>query len=569
MISEEKINEIRRSIDIVDVVSEYLPLTKKGKNFFGVCPFHDDHSPSMSVSPEKQIYTCFSCGATGNVFKFIMDYENISFVDTLKKLADKANINVDIKNYQHKKIVDQDYFDIYDISHKLYINNINTKSGKIAKDYLNNRGITDEAIKQFDIGYASSNNDVSNLLRKKNYSNNALFDSGLVKDDHDFFYNRIMIPISDPSGKIIAYTARIISGDGPKYINTNETKVFKKTNTLYNYHRAKEQARKTKSLIIMEGPFDVIRASSIGYNNSVATLGTAFTKEHMNIIKKTAKKVYLSFDSDAAGIKATISAGTLLESSNIKVYVMNLKDLDPDDFIVKYKKEGFEKSIDNAVSFSEYKMNYLKNNTDFKNDKEVSAYINKILSSIDKNDDIIFNLTLNRLSNDTGLDIEFLKSKIKNKEIKKIVNKKTKRLDKYEKAERLFLHYMFYNKQLIRTYQKRVLAMPSAECRFLANEIISFYNEFKMINLSDLLTYIGDKPDLINLINEIERLEESIEYNEDIVEDCIKVLIEHTKNKTISKYKELMVRELDFDKKQEYAEKIRELNIEEDINEGN
>ena len=203
MISEETINEIRKSSDIVDIVSEYIPLTKKGKNFFGLCPFHDDHSPSMSVSKEKQIYTCFSCVVTSNVFNLLMDYENISFVDTIKKLADKTGISINLKNYKQPQS-NEKYLEIYDITQKLYQNNINTKTGLIAKEYLNKRGINEELIHEFEIGYASNKNEVNSLLRKKSYSNKEIEETGLIREDHDFLYNRITIPISNEKGAKIA-----------------------------------------------------------------------------------------------------------------------------------------------------------------------------------------------------------------------------------------------------------------------------------------------------------------------------------------------------------------------------
>ena len=297
------INTIRKSVDIVDVISKYVPLVARGKNYFGVCPFHDDHSPSMSVSKDKQIYKCFSCGATGNVFNFIEDYENVSFKETLKILADIAGISIngiDVKS--SNRDVNKSLYDIYEVSSKLYINNLNTNYGVSAKEYLHNRGITDDLIREFQIGLSLHDKDLlTRLLVKKGFSNNDMVMSGLiVKNDYgysDIYSNRIMFPLYDVSGRIVGYSGRIYNKeDTSKYINTRETAIFKKGELLYNYHRAKESCRKKNTVIITEGFMDVIRCYSIGVTNVVAAMGTAFTREHVMLIRKLAHDVILCFD---------------------------------------------------------------------------------------------------------------------------------------------------------------------------------------------------------------------------------------------------------------------------------
>ena len=290
-IDTNTLNEIRNNLDIVEVISGYLPLTSKGKNYFGVCPFHDDHSPSMSVSREKQIYTCFSCGATGNVIKFVQDYENISFIEAVKRCADMANVIVDIGNVR-KVNKNQSLYDIYELSQKFYQNNINTEAGKKAKEYLNSRQINNDMIKKFDIGLSLNKKDsLTKLLKEKGFSDKDLIKSGLVNEKeyelHDVYRNRIMFPIHDLNGKIIGYNGRVYNGETEnKYINPKETDIFKKRELLYNYHKAKDECRKTKRVIIHEGPMDVIRANSIGVKDCVATLGTAFGKEQAMLIRK-------------------------------------------------------------------------------------------------------------------------------------------------------------------------------------------------------------------------------------------------------------------------------------------
>ena len=242
MLDTNIIKEIRNNLDIVDVISTYVQLTPKGKNYFGVCPFHDDHSPSMSVSRERQIYTCWSCGATGNVFKFIQDFENISFPEALKKCADMAGISIQIG--QPRKInKNQDLYDIYSLSQKFYQNNINTEKGKKAKEYLHNRNLDDSTIKEFGIGLSLNEKDMlTKLLKSKNYDDKTLIRSGLVNENdyvlNDVYRNRIMFPLYDLNGKVIGYNGRVYNGEKEnKYVNSKETDIFKKRELLYNYQQ--------------------------------------------------------------------------------------------------------------------------------------------------------------------------------------------------------------------------------------------------------------------------------------------------------------------------------------------
>jgi len=353
-LSGEKIKEIRDSVDIVDIISNYVSLTPKGKNYFGVCPFHDDNNPSMSVNRDKKIYKCFSCGATGTVFKFIMDYENISFIEAVKKVADTAGLNINIGNVPKVKNNNK-LLEIYDLSLKFYINNINTSGGKEAKEYLKNRGITDEIIKEFQIGLALNGKDKLSQILLKKFNEKDIMKSGLVNKNAygylDLFYDRIMFPLYDLKGNVIAYSGRIYNKeDNSKYFNTKETEIFKKGELLYNYHRAKDIARQQNQIIVMEGFMDVIRAHTINIKNVVATMGTAVTKEQALLIKKMAKEIILCFDGDEAGAKATMACADELIKIGVTPKVIRLENnMDPDEYITKYNKE-FEKKIMDKLS---------------------------------------------------------------------------------------------------------------------------------------------------------------------------------------------------------------------------
>ena len=285
--NNDLINVIRSKTDIVDIIGERIPLVARGKNFFGVCPFHDDSNPSMCVSREKQIYTCFSCHATGNVYTFLMNYEHIEFKEALKYLGEKAGVNVSGVQVSRKTTKYDKLYDAYNFSVKYFQNNLSSSVGKLAKNYLYNRGINDDIIKEFEIGLSlESRNDLTSLLVKKEFDLATLNKIGLSSDDHDIYNDRIMFPLYDVSGRVVGFSGRIYKDNGQnKYLNTKETEIFKKGELLYHYHIAKEECRLKKSVIIMEGFMDVIRASTIGIRNTVALMGTALTKEQINLIK--------------------------------------------------------------------------------------------------------------------------------------------------------------------------------------------------------------------------------------------------------------------------------------------
>ena len=255
--SNEEIFEIQRKINIVDVIRDYIPLTKKGKNYFGICPFHDDHNPSMSVSPDKQMYKCFVCGAAGNVFNFVKDYKNINYYEAVKEVANKVGISIDIGTYKPKEDIKfKDQYDIYDLSNKFYQNNLNTNLGKIARNYLTSRDINDDIIKRFQIGLSFSDNKLTDLLLKKGYSKDLLVKSGIAVINNegkvnDIYRNRIMFPLWDTNGKVIGFSGRIYEGkDQSKYINTMETDIFKKGSLLYNYENARKSVLDKDEIII-------------------------------------------------------------------------------------------------------------------------------------------------------------------------------------------------------------------------------------------------------------------------------------------------------------------------------
>ncbi len=563
-LSQEKINEIRNSVNIVDVISSYIPLTPKGKNYFGVCPFHDDTNPSMSVSPSRQIYKCFSCGATGTVFKFIMDYENISFMEAVKKVADLGGIAVNIGKI-HKKKTNTELHQIYDLSLKFYINNLNTAQGREAKEYLNKRNISEDIIKEFQIGLALKKDTLSKILIKK-FKPEDVLKSGLVgKNDYgyyDLFYERIMFPLYDLDGNPVAYSGRIYNRqDNSKYFNTIETEIFKKGELLYNYHRAKDEARRKNKVLIMEGFMDVIRAYTIGVKNVVATMGTAVTEVQANLIKRMAKEIILCFDGDEAGAKATMSCSNELLKIGVTPKVIRLEDnLDPDEYIQKYGKEAFQKKIDNPINIMDFKLSYLKKGKDLTSSVDGAKYISELITELNKIDDeILKDLTIKKVATEMDIDEDLIRKHLEKKEIKQIKPKKTENkvlTTKYEKAESGLVYYMLKSPEVITMYNNKVTYIPNKEYRMLAREISSFYKNFGFINEADFIDYIECDEDLMTTISKINKNNTKETYTLEEIEDYINVIRDYNVKEEIKRLTNKMKNLTDPLDKAKIAEEI-------------
>ena len=564
VLSQEKINEIRNSVNIVDVISSYMPLTPKGKNYFGVCPFHDDTNPSMSVSPSRQIYKCFSCGATGTVFKFIMDYENISFMEAVKKVADMGGIPINIGKVQ-KKQNHTELHKIYDLSLKFYINNLNTAQGKEAREYLKKRNINEETIKEFQIGLALKKDNLSKILIQKFKPEDTL-KSGLIgKNDYgyyDLFYERIMFPLYDLDGNPVAYSGRIYNReDNSKYFNTRETEMFKKGELLYNYHRAKNDARKKNQIIIMEGFMDVIRAYTIGIKNVVATMGTAVTDIQAHLIKRMAKEVILCFDGDEAGAKATMACSNELLKIGVTPKVIRLEDdLDPDEYIQKYGKDTFQRKIDNPISIMDFKLSYLKVGKDLTNSADGAKYISELIDELNKiDDDILKELTIKKVATEMNIDESLIRNHLETKEFKKPVLKKIEvpdSISKYEKAESSLIYYMLKSPEVITMYNNKVTYIPNKEYRMLAREISAFYKNFGFINEADFIDYIECDEDLMQTINKINKTNTKETYTLEEIDDYINVIRDYNIKEEIKRLTNKMKNLTDPLDKAKIAEEI-------------
>ena len=356
---EEIIEEVRSRNDIVDLISTYVPLKKKGSSYFGLCPFHNEKSPSFSVSRDKQMYYCFGCGAGGNVFTFLMEYENFSFPEALKYLAERAGMELPEEelNEEAKRAMDEKarLREMNKLSANYFYYLLHSKRGQKGLAYLKDRGITDATIKHFCIGYADIyNDDLYRFLKSKGYSDEDLKDSALVTIDErrggsDKFWNRVMFPIMDVNNRVIGFGGRVMGDGSPKYLNSKETKLFDKSRNLYGLNFARSSRK--KEIILCEGYMDVISMHQAGFTNAVAALGTAFTSGHGTLLKRYTENVILSFDSDEAGQRAILRAIPILKEAGLTVRVLDLTPYkDPDEFIKGLGAQALEERIRKAMS---------------------------------------------------------------------------------------------------------------------------------------------------------------------------------------------------------------------------
>ena len=354
---EELVEEVRTRNDIVDVISGYVKLQRKGSSYFGLCPFHNEKSPSFSVSPGKQMYYCFGCGAGGNVLTFIMEYENYSFPEALKLLADRAGVKLPEQEYSKEERRQQDLrtaiLEVNKTAAKYYYYQLRTEAGKPGMDYLKNRQLSEETMQRFGLGYAGKYSDgLYRYLKQKGVSDELLRQSGLMNVDekrgmYDKFWNRVIFPIMDVNNRVIGFGGRVMGDGKPKYLNSPETKVFDKSRNLYGLNVARTSRK--KYIIVCEGYMDVISMHQAGFTNSVASLGTALTSQHASLLKRYTQEVILSYDSDEAGIKAALRAIPLLKEAGLTARVLRMAPYkDPDEFIKTLGTEAFQERINQA-----------------------------------------------------------------------------------------------------------------------------------------------------------------------------------------------------------------------------
>ena len=381
---EELVEEIRSKNDIVDVISSYVRLQKKGSSYFGLCPFHNEKSPSFSVSRQKQMYYCFGCGAGGNVITFVMEYENYSFSEALKVLADRAGIHLPEVEYSKEEREKADkrstLLEINKLAANYFYYQLHQPQGKLGYDYFRKRELSDDTIRHFGLGFSNkTSNDLYQYLRSKGYTDEILRDSGLVtmeeRGTYDKFWNRVMFPIMDVNNRVIGFGGRVLGDGTPKYLNSPETMIFDKSRNLYglNYARTSRE----KYMLACEGYMDVIAMHQAGFTNAVASLGTAFTTQHAVLLKRYTDTVILTYDSDGAGIKAALLAIPILKEAGISTKVLNLKPYkDPDEFIKNLGADAFRERIASAQNSFLYEIDVLKREYDLEDPEQKTRFYN-------------------------------------------------------------------------------------------------------------------------------------------------------------------------------------------------
>ena len=397
-LSEDKINEIRSHSDIVEVVSKYIPLSKKGKNHVGVCPFHDDRDPSLTVSQDKQIFKCFACGAGGNVFHFVSRYENISFVESVVEVAKLSNIQIDdievTKNQPNQHLVPYYKLNQSFIEYTNYM--LMSSAHTEILQYLHKRGIKDELIKIFEIGYNPSNDALYHYLKAKKFTDEEMIEANLVRltnqGIHDVFTSRITIPIHDKYGNPIAFTARrTIENDEAKYINTTQTPCYTKGNVIFNYHRALPIAKKCGRVLLVEGAMDTIAFYKASIENVVATLGTACTKEQLKLLKEMHVKIDVCYDGDDAGINATYKFGKMASENGLEFEIIDNKSgLDPDEIIEQYGIDELKSLSNKTISWIDFCFEYLQRRYNLENYSQRVEFAKEMKVEIDRlNEDFL------------------------------------------------------------------------------------------------------------------------------------------------------------------------------------
>lgn len=381
---DDVIEEVRTRNDIVDVVSQYVNLKKKGANYFGLCPFHNEKSPSFSVSPGKQMYYCFGCGAGGNVITFVMEYENYSFVEAVKMLADRAGITLPEVEYSKEAKAQADLkntlLEINRLAANYFYYQLKQPQGRSGYEYLKKRELSDETIRHFGLGFANKvPDDLCRYMRSKGYSDQILKETGLFfieeRGARDKFWNRVMFPILDVNNRVIGFGGRVMGDGEPKYLNSPETKLFDKSRNLYGLNFARTS--RAKYMLICEGYMDVIAMHQAGFTNAVASLGTAFTSQHAVLLKRYTDQVILTYDSDGAGVNAALRAIPILKEVGMSVRVLNMKPYkDPDEFMKNLGKEEFQKRIDQAVNSFMFEISVIRSRYNMQDPESKTGFYN-------------------------------------------------------------------------------------------------------------------------------------------------------------------------------------------------
>lgn len=558
-IDQSIINEIKDKTDILDLVSEYVKLEKRGRNYIGLCPFHDEKTPSFTVSEDKQICHCFGCKKGGNVFQFTQEIKDISFVEAVKELGDRVNVAVDIEATQSNSNVqiasdDLQMIEMHELIQEFYYYALTkTVEGEKALTYLLERGFTDALIKERGIGFApDSSHFCHDFLQKKGYDIELAYEAGLLSRNeenfsyYDRFRNRIMFPLKNAQGRIVGYSGRTYTGQEPKYLNSPETPIFQKRKLLYNLDKARKSIRKLDEIVLLEGFMDVIKSDTAGLKNVVATMGTQLSDEHITFIRKLTSNITLMFDGDFAGSEATLKTGQHLLQQGLNVFVIQLPSgMDPDEYIGKYGNDAFTAFVKNdKKSFAHYKVSILKDeiaHNDLSYErylKELSHDISFMKSSILQQKAIndvapFFNVSPEQLAN----EIQFNQAPANYYpedeyggyiEPEPIGMAQFDNLSRQEKAERAFLKHLMRDKDTFLNYYESVDKdnFTNQHFKYVFEVLNDFYAENDQYNISDAVQYVNSN-ELRETLISLEQYSLNDEPYENEIDDYVNVINEN------------------------------------------
>ena len=544
--SEELIDEIRNSNDIVDIISQYVILKRSGRNFFGLCPFHKEKTPSFSVSPDKQIFHCFGCGAGGNVIHFISKIENVDFKESLEILADRAGIklptlenNVDSKRLELKEKV----YEINKLVAMYYHETLYKPQAKPAQEYVKKRKLDNKALKEFCIGYAENANVLYKLLKEKGFTEEEILASDLVikKGNNyvDRFKNRLIFPIQDIRNRFIAFGGRVLDNSLPKYINSPENIVYSKARNLYGLNVAKNT--KTRKLIIVEGYMDTVSLHQRGIDNVVASCGTALTEAQGRLLRKYAEKVIISYDSDTAGQAATFRGLEILNNLGCDIRILQMEGAkDPDEYVIKYGNGRFNDLVENAISLVEFKIKVLKKGLNIENTNDKIKFMNeiaKILGGVDNK--IEQEIYIDKISSDYNISKEAIYAQINKNEysnnkgskilessnIRKPIIKKqeTKINPELEKRENIIISLLLDGGEIVYNKIKDIINPNDFKSETNQKIMRKLYEEFEKgnSNINGIVDMFADDEQVVNALTGIMADDYEIEDNKKALEDVI------------------------------------------------
>lgn len=542
-ISEDDIKAIRQQADIVDVMSRYITLEKKGKDYKAICPFHDDHDPSLSISTDKQIFKCFVCGTGGNVFTFVQKIENISFLEAVCKVAELIHypLHMDTSQFQPKVDENQPLYDCVQSYIRFLTYELQSENGESVKRYLSQRKINEDIIKRFEIGYAPESSRSVKYLKAKGFNEQILTDTGLIRthdlDTYAVFDNRLMIPIHDENGNPVGFTARRLNEDKDvaKYINTSETKIYHKGHLIFNYHRAKEFAKKNKRCILVEGAMDVIAFEKADIHESIACLGTACTKEQITLLKRLNVPLVVCYDGDRAGKAATYKFGKLAVDYGLNFSIVkNTTGKDPDEIFNELGKDELYLSVHKTVSFVEFLFDYLPNQYDLDNyeDKkkftsEMQSFIERTCTDFEKAD------YYSRIRDLTGFDLSHQSANISTPKKESRNNAAVVRnIEPLKNGRTLAEHgvlWMILNSKLAADqFKDQIGFFQDPVCEELSLYCYDMYRNMDHIDFDVLMSYI-EKEDVRNLLVSLMENPFHVDgYNEDFFNDSLMKIKECT-----------------------------------------